>query len=274
MGLRISTNMAALSAQRNLGVNQKRAEHALSAISSGSRIITAADDAAGLAISESLKGQLRGIGAARSNAYQAGSLIQVSEGGLNEINNILIRVRELGIQAASDTVGETERGFLNTEAKAIIQEADRIARTTRVGDKVLLDGSGGKQEYHVGPYGGSENVIGFELSTNATTSALEVDSVSVGTKEDARDSLKYIDNALTKIGAMRANFGAVQNRLNTTVSNLDTQYENIASANSRIRDADVAKESAELASASLLQSAAVSVMAQANSVPQVALKLL
>jgi flagellin len=120
MGLRISTNVAALDAQRNLGIQQKRNSHALAALSSGSRIVNASDDAAGLAISENIKGQTRGIAAARQNAFNATSLIQVSEGGLNEINNIMIRLRELGVQAASDTVGDTERGFLNTEAKQLV----------------------------------------------------------------------------------------------------------------------------------------------------------
>lgn len=274
MGLRISTNMASLNAQRNLGVNQKRSEHALAALSSGSRIVNAADDAAGLAISESLKGQIKGIAAARSNAYNAGSVIQVSEGGLSEINNALIRLRELGIQAASDNIGDTERGFLNQEAQNLIQEADRIARTTRMGNKVLLDGSGGKMEYHVGAFGGEENVISFDLSADATASALGFSGLSVESKSNARDTLQTVDDALVKLGAMRAGFGAIQQRLNTTVSNLDIQYENISAANSRIRDADIAKETSELASSSILQNAAVSVLAQANQIPQVAMKLI
>lgn len=163
MGLRISTNMPSIAAQRVLQTNAKRLEHSTQALATGSRIVRAADDAAGLAISENLKGQTRGIAQARNNAFNAGSLIQVSEGGLNEINNILIRVRELGIQAASDNVGEKERGFINEESKQILQEADRIAKTTRFGDKMLLDGSGGQQEFHVGPFGGKENVIKFSL---------------------------------------------------------------------------------------------------------------
>lgn len=274
MGLRIQTNLPSISAQRVLGVQQKRQDHATQALASGSRIVNAADDAAGLAISESLKGQIRGIAMARSNAFNAGSSIQIAEGGLNEINNILVRMRELGIQAASDNIGDQERGFLQEEGKQLLEEADRIAKTTRFGDKRLLDGSGGKMEYHVGAFAGDENVISFSLDTNATAGELGIDGISVEDKSSARESLQTVDDALQKIGAMRANFGAIQSRLYATTSNLDIQYENLSAANSRIRDADVARESAELASSSVLQQAAVSVLAQANTFPAVAMKLI
>lgn len=274
MGLRIQTNLPSISAQRVLSIQGKRMEHATQALASGSRIVQAADDAAGLAISESLKGQIRGIAQARNNAFNAGSAIQVSEGGLNEINNILVRLRELGIQAASDNIGEQERGYLNEEAQQLLQEADRIARTTRFGDKILLDGSGGDMEFHVGAFSGEENVISYTLSTDATAGELGIDSIDVSEKGSARDALGVVDEALQKIGSMRANFGSIQSRLNATVSNLDIQYENLSAANSRIRDADVAKETAEIASAQVLQSAAVSVLAQANTFPAVALKLM
>lgn len=274
MGLRISTNVAAINAQRQLSTQQKRNSHALAALSSGSRIVNAADDAAGLAISENIKGQTRGIAIARQNAFNAISLVQVSEGGLNEINNILIRLRELGVQAASDNVGDTERDFLNTEAKQLIDESNRIAKTTRFGNKKLLDGSGEQLEFHVGPFGDDDNVIRYNLNANATTSAIGIDGIDVSSKSGARSTLQTVDDALIKLGKMRADFGAVQSRLNTTVSNLDIQYENLSSANSRLRDADVAYESAELASSNILQQAAVSVMAQANQQPASALRLL
>src|SRR5690606_11623622 len=153
MGLRIQTNMGSISAQRVLSLQQITAEHATAALASGSRIVRAADDAAGLAISENIRGQTRGIAQARNNAFNAVSAIQVSEGGLNEISNILIRLRELGVQAASDHIGERERGFLNLEATQLVEEADRIAKTTVFGDKKLLDGSGGKMEFQVGAFG-------------------------------------------------------------------------------------------------------------------------
>lgn len=274
MGLRIQTNLPSISAQRVLGTQQKRMEHSTQALASGSRIVTAADDAAGLAISENLRGQIRGIAMARNNAFNAGSAIQISEGGLNEVTNIMIRLRELGIQAASDNIGDKERQFLNEEAKQLVAEADRIAQTTQFGDKKLLDGSGGDLTFHVGPFGGKENTISYSLSSNARASELGIDGIDVSDKGGAIDALGAVDEGLVKVAAMRANFGAVQSRLNTTVSNLDIQYENLSAANSRIRDVDVAKESSEMASAQVLQQAAVSVLAQANTFPGVALKLI
>ncbi len=274
MGLRIATNTASIAAQRVLGKQQKRAEHAAQALASGSRIVNASDDAAGLAISENFKGQLRGMAQARNNANNAISFAQVGEGGLSELTNVLVRVRELGVQAASDTISETERGFLDNEAQQLIQEADRIAKTTTFGNAKLLDGSGGKLEFHVGAYGGEDNIIGFDFDADATTSSLGVDGLSVADKSSARDALASVDEAMLKIGSLRANFGAIQSRLETTVSNLDVSYENLAASNSRIRDADIAKETAEMASASILQNTAVSVLSQANQLPNVALKLI
>jgi flagellin len=274
MGLRISTNIASINAQRQLGTQQKRAQHALAALSSGSRIVSAADDAAGLAISENIKGQNRGNKVARNNAFNAISLIQTSEGGLNEINNILVRVRELGVQAASDNIGDTEREFLNAEAEQILMEADRIARTTRFGSRTLLDGTGEEMEFHVGPSGDEDNIIRYQLKADATLGALGMDGVSIADKDSARDTLQQVDEGLIALGKLRADFGAVQSRLEATVSNLDIQYENLAAANSRLRDADVAYETAEMTSASVLQNAAVSVLAQANQQGGMALRLL
>src|SRR5690606_23726657 len=162
-------------AQKVMGKQGARVEHASTALASGNRIVRAGDDAAGLAISEYIKGQVRGSKMARQNAFNAVSSIQVAEGGLNEISNILIRLRELGIQAASDKIGETERGFLDLEAQHLIQEADRIAQTTVFGGRKLLDGSNEEQTYHVGAYGGEENSITFDLSTDATASNLGID---------------------------------------------------------------------------------------------------
>lgn len=274
MGLRISTNIPSLNAQRNLATQQVRTQHSMAALSSGKRIVTAADDAAGLAISENIQSQVRGLKMARNNAFNAQSMIQVSEGGLNEVSNILIRLRELGIQAASDTVGETERGFLNTEAKQLIQEAGRIAKSTRFGNKVLLDGSGEQLEFHVGAFSGPENIVGFKLNANATPSALGFDSISVESKDSARDALNMVDSSLVQVGKLRADFGAVSSRLQTTISNLDIQHENLSAARSRISDADIAFETSELTSSSILQQASISVLSQANQVGAAALKLL
>lgn len=274
MGLRIATNVASISAQRVLGKQQKRAEHSAQALASGSRIVNASDDAAGLAISENFKGQLRGIAQARNNANNAISFAQVGEGGLSEVTNILVRIRELGVQAASDTISDTERGFLNNEAQQLIQEADRISRTTTFGNAKLLDGSGGKLEFHVGAYGGKDHIIAFDFDADATVGNLGLGGIDISEKSGARDTLESVDDAMLKIGSLRANFGAIQSRLESTVSNLDVSYENLAASNSRIRDTDIAKETAELASASILQNTAVSVLAQANQLPNVALKLI
>lgn len=274
MGLRISTNVASINAQRQLGTQQARGSHALAALSSGSRIVNAADDAAGLAISENIKGQTRGLAMARQNSFNAISLVQVSEGGLGEINNILIRLRELGVQAASDNIGDDERGFLDQEVQQLVKESDRIAKTTRFGSKQLLDGSGEELEFQVGAFAGDDNIIKYKMDADATTSKLGISGVGVDSKSGARDLLGSVDDAMKQVGKMRADFGAVQSRLQTTTSNLDIQFENLSAANSRIRDADVAHESAELASANVLQQAAVSVMAQANQQPAQALRLI
>lgn len=275
MGLRIQTNLASISAQRQLTTQQGRLEHAQMALASGSRIVKAADDAAGLSISENIRGQVQGIKMARNNSYNAQSLIQVSEGGLNEINNILIRLRELGVQSASDTVSDVERSFLDQEAQQLTQEADRIAKSTRFGNKTLLDGSGEELEFHVGPFADyDQNVIKYKVSADATAGTLGFEGLSVADKGGARDALGQVDEAIVKIGQMRADFGAVQSRLQSTTSNLDIQYENLSAAKSRIRDADVAYESAEMASASVLQQASVAVLAQANQNGSAALQLL
>ena len=275
MGLRINTNVASIGAQRVLSKQQARMEHAQLAMSSGSRIVKAADDAAGLAISENIRGQLAGIKMARMNSYNAQSLIQVSEGGLNEISNIMIRLRELGVQAASDTVSDVERSFLDQEAQQLVEEADRIAKSTKFGNKALLDGTGEEMEYHVGPFSDeSENVIRYQISADATTSNLGIDGVSLSDKDGARSTLEAVDEGLVKVGQMRADFGAVQSRLQSTTSNLDIQYENLSAAKGRISDADIAYESAEMTSANILQQASVGVLAQANQNGAAALKLI
>jgi flagellin len=275
MGLRINTNVASIGAQRVLEKQQHRMEHAQQALATGSRIVTASDDAAGLAVSENIRGQLAGIKSARNNAYNAQSLIQVSEGGLNEINNILIRLRELGVQAASDTVSDEERGFIDQEAQQLIAESDRIAKSTRFGHKALLDGSGDELEFHVGAFADKDqNVISYNLNADATASTLGISGLSLADKGGARDTLEAVDDAVVSLGKMRADFGAVQSRLQTTTSNLDIQYENLSAAKSRISDADVAYEASEMTSANVLQNASVAVLAQANQNGASALRLL
>jgi flagellin len=217
MGLRINTNVASIAAQRNLGRTQENENHALQAISSGTRFVRAGDDPAGLAISENLRGQIASIKQARSNSFNATSLIQVAEGGLNEQNNILIRLRELSIQAASDNVSDTERGFLNAEYQQLTQEFDRIAKTTRFGNKVLLNGNGGDYQFHVGAFAGAENVINYKLDANSTADELGISGLTIKERDEAGDNLEKLDKALVGISSIRANFGAIQSRLQRTL---------------------------------------------------------
>jgi flagellin len=274
MGLRINTNIAAIAAQRELGKGQERENHALRAISSGNRIVRPADDAAGLAISENLRGELGGIKKAKENAGNALALIQVAEGGLNEQTNILVRLRELSLQSASDTIDDRERGYLDNEFQQLSQELDRIAKTTNFGSKTLLTGNGGKLTFHIGPYGGKENRIVYNLDADTTASNLNVDGLAIKDRDDAEDNLEKIDKAINKLGGVRANFGAIQSRLQATSSNLDTQYENLSEARSRISDADIAYETGELAQAQVQREAQISVLAQANQTPSRAIKLI
>jgi flagellin len=275
MGLRIATNIPSLNAQRNLRQNSNSLQTSMERLSSGFRINKSSDDVAGLAISEKMRGQIRGLGQAQRNAQDGISFVQVAEGALSETSNILIRVRELATQAASDTVGETERGFINVEVGQLLTELDRIAQTTEYSGTNLLDGSGGSLDFHVGTSGNENNVISFDAGeANATASSLGVSGMSVASKSDARSTLDTIDQALTKVGTMRANFGAIQSRMGSTINNLAVYEENLAAANSRIRDADMAKEAADLAKNSIIQQASVATLSQANTNTALALKLL
>jgi len=274
MGLRVATNMASIAAQRSLSMQSKKQEHASQALASGNRIVRSSDDAAGLAIAEGMKSDLRGTAQARSNAFNAISAIQVGEGGLSEMTNLITRLRELGVQSASDTIGDKERVYLQQEAKSLSEEIDRISKTTKFGDKNLLDGSNPIFDFHVGSTASKENIITYKVDGNATSSELNLESVDISSKDGARELLGNTDTALEKVSRMRAGFGSLQSRLESTVNGLDVKFENLSAARSRIMDADVAKESSDLASASMLQNAAISVLQQANQQPYAAMKLL
>lgn len=274
MSMRINTNLASINAQRHLSVQEKRGSHAMKALASGSRITAAADDAAGLAISENLRAENRGNRVAKRNAEDAISFIQVGEGGLNEINNILVRLRELGVQSASDTVGDTEREFIDQESQQLLEEVDRIAESTKFGDKNLLNGSQNELEFQVGTDSSENSIIRYSSGADATAGSLNVSGIDLTDKSSSRDALESIDEAITKVGGMRASFGAVQNRLDSTIANLDTSYESGSAAQSRIKDADIAHESSELTSAKILQQASASMLAQANQSNATALALL
>jgi flagellin len=276
MGLRINTNVASINAQRNLMGSKLDHDKSLEKLSSGYRINRAGDDAAGLAISESLRAQIRGLKQASRNAQDGISLVQVAEGGLNETQSILIRLRELGVQAASDTVGPTERGFLNIEYDNLIQEIQRISDGTEFNTTPLLNGTGATFDIQVGTRN-NPNVdrIVFDASrADATVAALGINLTSVADKASAQNSLGAIDAAILSVSGMRAEFGALQNRLQSTVNNLAVSHENLSAANSRIRDVDVAEETSELTRNNILLQAGTSVLAQANQSSAVALGLL
>lgn len=274
MGLRIGTNIASIAAQRNLARSEAQTVHAARALASGSRIITPGDDAAGFAIAESLRGQARSLKQAERNAGDAQGLMQVAEGGLSEQNNILVRLRELAVQAASDTVGENEREFLNTEFVNLVAEFDRIAQTTRYGNKQLLVGSEREYEFHLGTGNSEHDKISYTLDTDTRASAVQISKLKVTDKDYALDTLEMVDEAMTKVAKARAGFGAMQSRFEIAANNLAIQHENISAARSRIADADVAKEVSDMVQGQVLQDFGVSVLAQANSNPQRAMKLL
>lgn len=274
--MRISTNVASLSAQRSLRVNNQNMNDNLRKLSSGERITKASDDAAGLAISENLKAKIRGGRQAKRNANDAISMVQVAEGGLSEISNIVIRLRELAVQAASDTVGDTERGFTNNEFQKLKDEIDRISRASEFNGIKLLDGTGGMLEFQIGVNNDPIlDRLSFDGVNNAATlQALGLTGETVQTKQGAQTSLKRLDDALIRINGIRANLGATQNRLSSTINTLSVTDENLSTAKSRIRDVDVAMESADLAKNNILVQSGMSVLAQANQVPQMALKLI
>ena len=248
MGFRINTNVSSIAAQRALSKSNRNSESTLSKLSSGTRITKAADDAAGLAISEKLKAQIRSTAQADRNANDGISMVQTAEGGLDEISNMLTRLRELSIQASSDTVGDTERSFSNMEYQNLKQEIERIAQVTEFNGTKLLSGQGDKLDFQIG--------------------------INVSSKEGAQSSLSVIDSAIERVSGQRAALGAIQNRLISTSNNLQITSENMSAANSRIRDVDYAKASAENAKNNILNQAGTAVLAQANAQGQNALRLL
>ncbi len=268
MGLRINTNVPSLVAQRNLRGNRQLLDRTLERLSSGSRINHAGDDAAGLAISETLRAQIRGISQAERNAQDGISLVQVAEGGLVEVSNILIRMRELGVQASSDTVGTRERGFLNNEFQQLSEEIDRIANSIEFNGNPLLNGNGSAFEVQIGTKNNPlvDRIKLFDpYASNVNLVSLGINLSSVADKTSAQNSLASIDQALNTVTSIRAGFGSMQNRLQSVINNLTVNKENMMAANSRIRDADLAEETSEMTKAQILNQAGVSVLAQANS---------
>jgi flagellin len=276
MGFRINTNVASLQAQNSLNKVNKESQESFSKLSSGTRITKASDDAAGLAISEKLKAEIRSTHQANRNANDGISMVQVAEGGLNETSSILVRMRELSIQSASDTVGDVERGMSNMEYQQLKQEMDRISKVTEYNGTKLLDGSGEKKEFQIGTGADEfEDRIGFDPGQlNSSIGEMGVEGIDVSTKEGAQESLASLDGAIEKVSGQRAVLGAIQNRLTSTSNNLQVSAENMSAANSRIRDVDYAEETAKQARNQILTAAGTSVLAQANMSGQSALKLI
>lgn len=276
MGLRINTNVQSMAAQRQLGINNADSKHSLEKLASGTRITRAADDAAGLAISEKMRAQIRSVKQDIRNANDGISMIQTAEGGLNEIGNILVRFRELSIQAASDTNGDTERSFIDKEMSQLKEEVDRIAATTEFNGMKLLSGETDTLEIQVGT-GNRPNEDRFVFDTQkliTTLDKLGLAGLSSMTREDSRNNLESIDGAINVLSENRSELGALQNRLQSSINNLGIYDENLSAARSRIYDVDMATESSELVKTSILQNVGTSVLSQANQNANLALKLI
>ncbi|MDA8793348.1 flagellin [Bacteriovoracaceae bacterium] len=276
MGFRINTNVSSLQARKSLRKVTSDQSKTFAQLSSGQRINNSADDAAGLAISEKLKATIRSQQQAERNTNDGISMIQVAEGALGEVSNTLIRLRELSIQAASDTIGEVERGYTNLEYQQLKKEVQRISETTSFNGNTLLDGQGEKLDFQIGIRNNDfQDRISYDTSMiSAGLEALGITDVSLETKTSSQESLTNLDSAIQNISGQRAELGALQNRLVTTSQNLQTSVENFSAANSRIRDVDYAEATADNAKNNILSSAATSVLGQANSAGSAALRLI
>lgn len=275
MSLRISTNIASIQGQTALKKSSAETESSQAKLSSGQRITKAADDAAGLAISEKMKAEIRSSRQANRNANDGISLVQTAEGGLNETSTLLSRMKELAMQSATDTLSDSERLLVENEYQAMRSELDRISSNTEFGGRKLLNGQGSQLEFQVGLGGQRMNRVTFDAGAIASDSeALGISSSSVVSKDGARDILGKIDSAFNKISSHRAVLGSIQNRLQTSSNNLDIFTENMSASNSRIRDVDFALETANLAKSRVVTDAGTAVLSQANMDPKAALKLL
>jgi flagellin len=278
MTVSILTNVASLNAQRNLTATQSSLAASIGRLSSGLRINSAADDAAGLGISENLKADLRSMAQAQRNTNDGVSMSQVAEGAMNEMAGLVTRMRELSVQAANQTLGATERGYIQTEFSQLRNEINRISSVTEFNGQKLIDGSASTGlTFQVGKENTANDRISMSITKlNASTlgSTLKMGTASLSTVTNARAAIGVFDKAIEQLSTARAKVGAVQNRMVVTVSNLATAQENLAAANSRIRDVDVAEESSALTKAQILSQAGLAVLAQANQIPQSALSLL
>ena len=273
MGLRVNQNIASINAQRNLAESSGRLQKSLQRLSSGLRINRASDDAAGLAISENFRAEVRGLSQASRNANDGISLLQIAEGALNESSGLLIRMRELAIQSANGTLGSSERSTINDEFQDLSSEITRIATVTKFNGIQLLN-STSAITFQIGSEGTSSDTISVS-GVDATASAIGITaSIKVSTSSGATTALDTIDSAISQVASLRASFGSVQNRLESTIRSLAVAIENTAAAESRIRDVDFAAETAELTRNQVLQQAGVSILSQANVSTQTALTLI
>jgi flagellin len=272
MGLRVNTNLAAMTAQRNLAAVTGRLQGNFSRLSSGLRIATAADDAAGLGISERMRAQIRSFAVAGRNAQDGVSLAQTAEGALQEVSNNLTRMRELAVQSSNGTLTTNDRTTLNTEFQQLVSEIDRIAGQTTFNGLALLDGTNTSIAIQVGTNSGQSIAVSLGTGSGATT--LGIFTAAVSSLTFASAAITALDAAIDATTTTRGALGAAQNRMTSSIASIANARENLAAAESRIRDVDVAMETADLTRNSILQQAAVSVLAQANTQPSLALSLL
>lgn len=272
MGLRVNTNISSINAQRNLTGTTDRLEKSLQRLSSGLRISRAADDAAGLAISESFRAEVRSLQQAQRNANDAISLLQVAEGALNETSSLLIRMRELAIQSANGTLGASERATVDQEFQGLLQEIDRLAAVTEFNGTTILV-SAPNITFQIGTGNTADDRITVS-GVDATAGAIGLSGASVDTVTGALSVLGVLDSAIGSVASLRSSFGTTQNRIESTIRSIAIAVENTSAADSRIRDVDFAAETAELTRNQVLQQAGISVLAQANVSTQAALSLL
>jgi flagellin len=270
MGLRVNTNIFSLNAQRNLGQVSQRLGGNYARLSSGLRIASAADDAAGLGISERMRSQIRGLGQAARNTQDGLSVAQTAEGAVQEVSNNLSRMRELAVQASSGTLSTEDRAIIDEEFQALDEEINRIATETEFNGQTLLDGSN-SFAIQVGLDAGQEISI---AAVDVQSASLGIDSLDVSTDSGAEAALTALDTAINSVNTSRGSLGSIQNRLSSAYNSIQATREGLSQAESRIRDVDVAFETADLTRNAILQQAAVSILSQANVQPQLALSLL
>ncbi|MCB1183261.1 flagellin FliC [bacterium] len=271
--MRINTNISSLNTQRHLAKNSVSFQKSMEKLSSGLRINRAGDDAAGLAISEGLKADIRALDQAARNAADGISLVQVGEGAMDEVSNVLLRMKELAEQSLNGTLSDTDRGYLNSEYSALQSEITRISDATEFNGVKLLDGTGGTVNIQVGIGTGGSNQVAITLSGDRDATALGL-TTGIDSATNATTAMGQIDTAIATVTSARSGFGAVQNRLESSIRNINMTAENLSAANSRIRDVDVASETSKMTSYQILQQAGVSMLAQANMTSSLAMALM